>query len=494
MSCILSIDQGTTGTTVLIINQQGQVVSRGYHEFKQYYPKPGWVEHDAEEIWRVTNASILDALQNGNIPAQEIAAIGITNQRETTVVWDRKTGKPVYHAIVWQCRRTASLCDKLRDKGYEKLIRKKTGLVLDAYFSATKLQWLLEHVPGIKRRAKLGELAFGTIDSWLLWKLTGGKTHATDYTNASRTMLLNIHTLQWDTTDLLELFGIPAKMLPQVLPSISDFGVTGKIPVLPAGIPIRGIAGDQQAALFGQLGFQPGMAKNTYGTGCFMLFNTGTKAIQSKQGLLTTIAIGSKGEPVYALEGSVFIAGAAVQWLRDGLKLIQQAGDTESLAQMVADTQGMYVVPAFVGLGAPYWKMDARGIITGITRGITKEHLVRATLESIAYQTRDLVEAITTETGMTLKTLKVDGGATQNNFLMQFQADILGIQVERPKNIETTATGAAFLAGLGIGFWKDTKALTTARSIDRIFKSEIKYSTRQQLYDGWKKAIRQACS
>ncbi len=488
-SYILTIDQGTTGTTVLLINQNGQVHSRGYHEITQYYPQPGWVEHDAEEIWAVTLHCIHDALSAGNVSPSQIVSIGITNQRETTVFWDRKSGKPIHRAIVWQCRRTASLCEKLKKQGLEKMIRKKTGLVIDAYFSGTKIKWLLDNLSGIRKKAQRGDLAFGTIDSWLLWNLTGGKVHATDYTNASRTLIFNIHTLQWDK-DLLRILKVPSALLPEVKSSSGFYGHTVAVGGLPSGIPITGVAGDQQAALFGQTCFQPGSVKNTYGTGCFLLFNTGRKNILSKHGLLTTLACGPKGEPVYALEGSVFVAGAAIQWLRDGLKIISSARETESLAQSVKDTKGIYLVPAFVGLGAPYWNMGVRGIITGLTRGVTRAHLVRAALESIAYQTKDLLDAVSADAGLKLKSLKVDGGATQNNFLMQFQSDILGIPVDRPKNIETTATGAAFLAGLGSGFWSSSNQLIQCREQDRLFTPQMPAKHRKLLYSGWNQAVR----
>jgi glycerol kinase len=488
---ILSIDQGTTGSTVILMDEKGKILARGYREFTQYYPKPGWVEHDPEEIWNVTLDVIRDTLRERENEPLDIRAIGITNQRETTILWNKETGKPVGKAIVWQCRRTAPICEELRKKGFELEFKKKTGLVLDAYFSGTKIKWMLEHLKGARALAKQGKLAFGTVDSWLIWKLTGGKAHTTDYTNASRTLLFNIHTRKWDD-NLLKILGIPQNILPEVKPSCGFFGETLNNPVLPSGIPITGVAGDQQAAMFGQLCFSPGTAKNTYGTGCFMLFNTGKKAIKSKHGLLTTLAIGAEGEPVYALEGSVFIAGAAVQWLRVGLKLIATASESEALAMAVPDSGNIYLVPAFVGLGAPYWDMEARGIFTGITRGTQKEHLVRATLESIAYQTKDLVEAIIKETGIPLKSLKVDGGATRNNFLMQFQADILGIPVDRPLNIETTGAGAAFLAGLGAGIWKNTKELSRCREADKLFKPKMKPATRTHLYEGWQRAVRQA--
>ena len=427
---ILSIDQGTTGTTVLLIDTYGEIVARSYCEFTQRYPRPGWVEHDATEIWEVTHKIIAD-LVNTHEVAQQIAAIGLANQRETTVVWERSTGKPIHPAIVWQCRRTSAVCADLKAQGFEELVRAKTGLVLDPYFSATKIAWILDSVNGARVRAERGELAFGTIDAWLLWNLTAGGVHATDYTNASRTMLLNIDTLTWDD-ELLTVFRVPERILPKVQPSVSTFGKTKNIDPLPNGIPISGIAGDQQAALFGQLCTQPRMAKNTYGTGCFLMLNTGERRVHSKSGLLTTLACGFDKKPVYALEGSVFITGAAVQWLRDGLQIIKSASETEAIAASVADSDGVFVVPAFTGLGAPYWDANAQGAILGLTRGTTRAHIVRATLESIALQTADVVTAMIADAGIGLDRLRVDGGAVVNNFLMQFQADVLGIDVERP--------------------------------------------------------------
>ena len=482
---VLAIDQGTTGSTVLIFDAAGKVRGRGYSEFKQYYPKPGWVEHDAEEIWTVTRKVIGLALRNAKLRAAEIAAIGITNQRETTVLWDRRTGKPLHRAIVWQDRRTAPTCEALRAQGAEEMIRAKTGLVTDPYFSGTKAKWLFDHLKGT--RAKAAHLALGTIDTWLIWKLTGGQAHATDFTNASRTLLFNIHSKRWDD-ELLALLDVPAEVLPQVVPSAGVAAITDK-KAFGAAVPIAGIAGDQQAALFGQGCFRPGMVKNTYGTGCFLLMYTGDQATASKRGLLTTIACAADGQPAYAIEGSIFIAGAAVQWLRDGLGLIRKASETEALARRVDSTLGVYLVPAFVGLGAPYWDATARGALVGLTRGVNRNHVARATLESLAYQTRDVVETMAAESGRGLSGLRVDGGATANNFLMQFQADILDTAVDRPKVVETTALGAALLAGLGVGLWKSTTELERARKTDRVFHPRMAPEKREALYQGWKRAV-----
>ncbi len=485
---ILAIDQGTTGTSVLIFDRKARVVGRAYEELPQYFPKPGWVEHDAQTITRLTWRVIARALNHGRLRARQIAAIGITNQRETTVVWSRATGRPIARAIVWQCRRSASICEALTRRGHAPLFRRKTGLVVDAYFSGTKLRWYLDHLPGAARRAARGELAFGTIDSWLLWGLTGGKVHATDYTNASRTLLYNIHTLVWDR-ELLRILGIPASMLPAVKPSSGLFGVTARVGPLPAGIPILGIAGDQQASLIGHGCLQPGEAKNTYGTGCFLLLNTGRRAVTSRHGLLTTLAYGGSTKPVYALEGSVFIAGAAIQWLRDGLRLIATAAETEAIARRVPSTGGVYVVPAFVGLGAPYWDMHARGAIVGLTRGSTREIIVRATLESLAYQTRDVVEAMRRDSGIRLRRLQVDGGAAHNNWLMQFQADLLGLDVVRPALTANTAKGAALLAGVGIGWWKPGQMSALTGTSVRVFSPRMRDTQRDQLYAGWQEAV-----
>jgi glycerol kinase len=485
---VLAIDQGTTGTTVLIYDRAGRVVGRAYSEFRQYYPKPGWVEHDPEEIWTVTLGVVRKALRTSRTSPKKLAAIGITNQRETAVVWSRRTGKAIARAIVWQDRRTAPLCADLKSRGLIETFRHKTGLVIDPYFSATKVRWLLDHVKGAQTRAEEGELCFGTIDSWLIWKLTNGRVHATDYSNASRTLLFNIHDRRWDD-ELLGLFRIPQAMLPRV---VYSSGVLGEAdPKLFGGhaIPIAGVAGDQQAALFGQGCFHPGMVKNTYGTGCFLLMPTGNQAVSSTRGLLTTLACGAEGQTVYALEGSIFVAGAAVQWLRDGLRWIQTAADTEKVARKTPDSLGVYVVPAFVGLGAPYWDPDARGAIVGLTRGVRREHIIRATLESLAYQTRDVVDTMVAESDGPLKTLRADGGASKNDFLMQFQADLLDAAVDRPRIVETTATGAAFLAGLGVGLWRSSAELERVRKVDRIFRPRGSREAREQSYAGWKRAV-----
>lgn len=480
---ILSIDQGTTGTTVLLVDVRGDIVAQGYREFTQHYPRPGWVEHDAEEIWRVTQRAIADALDS--LPSDtraSIAALGIANQRETTVVWDRRTGKPIHQAIVWQCRRTAERCAVLKRQGLEERVKAKTGLVLDAYFSGTKVAWILDEVEGARERAERGELAFGTIDTWLLWKLTDRKVHKTDYTNASRTLLFNIETLTWDD-ELLEIFNVPKAILPEVCPSGGIFGTAQN------GVPIAGIAGDQQAALFGQLCLKPGMAKNTYGTGCFLMLNTGSQRVHSESGLLTTLACGLTDTPVYALEGSVFVAGAAVQWLRDGIQIIETAAETARAANRVADSDGVFVVPAFTGLGAPYWDAAARGAIFGLTRGTTREHLIRATLEAIAYQSTDVVTAMLADASLTLEKLRVDGGAVANDFLMQFQADILGIAVERPRRIETTGLGAAYLAGLATGVWQDAAELAASSAVERLFSPQMDANRRAEKLAGWKDAV-----
>jgi glycerol kinase len=486
-SCVVAIDQGTTGSTVLVIDRSGRVIGRAYSEFTQHYPRPGWVEHDAEEIWRVTLRVLRQACRRARVRAAGIAAIGITNQRETTVLWDRKTGRPVHRAIVWQDRRTAPFCAELRERGAEPLVRRKTGLLLDPYFSGTKLRWLLEHVPRAAERAARGELGFGTIDTWLVWKLTGGAVHATDPTNASRTLLYDIHAGAWDG-ELCRLLDVPERVLPTVLPSSGRIADTHPS-VLGAPVPIAGIAGDQQAALFGQGCVEPGMAKNTYGTGCFLLLNTGQTPVTSEQGLLTTVACDAAGGRAYALEGSVFIAGAAIQWLRDGLGLLAKAADSERIAKSVDGNLGVYLVPAFVGLGAPYWDPDARGALVGLTRGATRAHVVRAALEALAYQTRDVVDAMATAAGAPLKLLRVDGGASANDFLMQFQADVLGVPVDRPRLVETTAAGAAFLAGLGVGFWRSQSEIGRARKLDRRFKPRMRPDARDALYRGWQAAV-----
>lgn len=485
---ILSLDQGTTSSRSILFNEKGDSVGVAQKEFRQIFPQPGWVEHDPEEIWSTQYGTMAEALAKANITMKQIAGIGITNQRETTVVWDRKTGKPVYNAIVWQDRRTAAYCDELKAAGHEAMIRNKTGLVIDAYFSGTKLRWILDHVAGAREKAEKGELAFGTIDSWLVWKLTQGEVHITDVSNASRTMMLNIHTGQWDT-ELLRLFNIPPSLLPEVKPSSHIYGVTGSL-IPESRIPIAGIAGDQQAALFGQMCTQPGMVKNTYGTGCFMLMNTGEKAILSQNNLLTTIAWQIDGKMEYALEGSVFIAGAVVQWLRDGLKIIRHSSEVEALAATVADTDGVYLVPAFAGLGAPYWNAYARGSIFGMTRGTSDAHIARAALDSIAYQTADVLKSMEADAGIRIAELRVDGGATVNNTLMQFQSDILQTTVARPKVTETTALGAAYLAGLAVGYWKNIEEIRKQWQLDRAFQSEMTAEKRERLLNGWHRAVK----
>lgn len=487
---IMALDQGTTSSRAIIFDNGGNIVSTAQKEFTQIYPKAGWVEHDPLEIWETQSAVAREVLDKSGIGACDIAAIGITNQRETTVVWDKETGRPIYNAVVWQCRRTAPICDALKEKGLEASIREKTGLVADAYFSGTKIKWILDNVVGARERAERGELLFGNIDTWLIWNLSGGKVHITDYSNASRTMLYNIRALKWDE-DILKELQIPAAMLPEVKPSSCVYGYTEK-ELFGAEIPIGGAAGDQQSALFGQACFKAGMAKNTYGTGCFMLMNTGEKLVESKKGLLTTIAWGLDGKVEYALEGSIFAAGAAVQWLRDELKIIDSAAASEQMAAAVQDTNGVYIVPAFVGLGAPYWDMYARGAIMGLTRGTGRNHIVRATLESIAYQTRDVLEAMQEDSGIKLQSLKVDGGAVVNNFLMQFQADILGVPVVRPVVTETTALGAAYLAGLALGYWSGKGEISKKWNIDRTFTPEMETEAKEQKYKGWKKAVSRA--
>jgi len=484
---ILSIDQGTTGTTVLILDSTGNIISRAYREFTQYYPAPGWVEHDPQEIWAVTLSTATQAILQANITSRDIYAIGITNQRETSLLWDRHTGLPVSNAIVWQCRRTTDLCEQMKKAGMESIIRHKTGLVIDAYFSATKVAWILENIPDARSRAEQGELIFGTIDTWLLWKLTGGKIHVTDCSNASRTMLYNIHELKWDK-DILNYFDIPESVLPVVRTSSEIYGYTDP-DLLGTEIPIAGMAGDQQAALFGQTCFDVGAAKNTYGTGCFLLLNTGSQAVESQHGLLTTIAWNVNGQINYALEGSVFIAGAAIQWLRDELGIIKSSAESEILAASLASNEGVYLVPAFTGMGAPHWNMHARGTITGLTRGSNRAHFARAALESIAYQTYDVLQAMTGDAGISLKVLNVDGGASANNFLMQFQSDILNVEVDRPVITDSTAVGAAYLAGLGSGFWQHPDQLRTMRKLDRCFSPLISESEREERLQGWQKAV-----
>ena len=484
---LLALDQGTTSSRAILFDRDGANVQMASREITQLYPRPGWVEHDPMEIWDTQLATAREAIARAGISAGDIRAIGITNQRETTILWDRATGRPVANAIVWQCRRTAGCCDQLRAAGEAAAIAEKTGLVVDAYFSGTKIQWLLDNTPGLRSRAERGEILFGTVDTWLIWNLTGGRVHAADYSNASRTMLLNIHTLDWDD-DILALLRIPRAMLPEVVPSSGVIGRT--VPGLfGVELPIAGVAGDQQAALFGQTCFAPGTAKNTYGTGCFMLMNTGERAVSSKHNLLTTIAWGIDGKVEYALEGSVFIGGAVVQWLRDGLGIIDSAAESEEYAGRVADTGGVYIVPAFVGLGAPYWDAYARGAIFGITRGTGREHLVRAALEAICYQTRDVIQAMTADSGIVLTELKVDGGAVRNNFLMQFQSDILGVPVRRPQVTETTALGAAYLAGLGVGLWSGKDEIAAKWRQEAEFTPRMCGEDRDRLYRGWAEAV-----
>lgn len=460
-------------------------------EFTQHFPKPGWVEHNANEIWGSILSVIAGVFSESGIKPEQIAGIGITNQRETTVVWDKETGAPIYNAIVWQSRQTSEICDELKDKGYNDLFREKTGLLIDAYFSGTKVKWILDHVDGAREKAEQGKLLFGTIDTWLIWKLSGGKAHVTDYSNASRTLMFNIHELKWDE-ELLNILGVPKKMLPEVKPSSEVYAKTIDYHFFGKEVPIAGAAGDQQAALFGQACFEKGMAKNTYGTGCFMLMNTGEKAVQSEHGLLTTIAWGLEGKIEYALEGSIFVAGSAIQWLRDGMRMLKDAKDSESYAKKVDSTDGVYVVPAFVGLGTPYWDSDVRGAVFGVTRGTTKEHFIRATLESLAYQTKDVLSAMEADSGIELKTLRVDGGAVKNNFLMEFQSDILEVPVERPVINETTALGAAYLAGLAVGFWKSQEEIAEQWAIDQSYHPSMEEKVRADLYQGWKKAVKAA--
>lgn len=484
----MALDQGTTSSRCILFDKAGKMISVAQKEYTQIYPQQGWVEHDPREIWSSQLGVAAEALGRAGISAEEIAAIGITNQRETTIVWDRRTGEPVYPAIVWQCRRTAPMIDALKAEGFDLVIREKTGLIADAYFSATKIAWILDCVPGARAKAEQGFLLFGTVDTWLIWNLTKGKVFATDYTNASRTMLYNIHTLCWDQ-ELLDKWKIPFCMLPKVKESSGVFGMTDRT-VLGAEIPITGVAGDQQAALFGQCCFESGEAKNTYGTGCFLLMNTGKQAVLSKNGLLTTIAVGMNGEVEYALEGSVFVAGAAIQWLRDELELIRNAAETERLAEEVEDTNGMYLVPAFTGLGAPYWDSYARGTIVGLTRGVKKTHFVRAALESLAYQTYDVLKAMESDSGIQLRALKVDGGASANRFILQFQADVLQAQVQRPQTIETTALGAAYLAGLSVGYWKDKQEIRENWAVSQVFEPKIKAAEIERRLSGWHKAVK----
>ncbi len=493
MSAVLAIDQGTTGSTALVFSHEGEILGRAYSEFTQHYPHPGWVEHDPEEIWQVSRNVMARALLESGLGQGELSAIGITNQRETVVVWDRETGEPVHRAIVWQSRQSAPICERLKTDGLEPVFREKTGLLIDPYFSGTKIRWLLDSDPQLQRRAEAGDLEFGTIDSWLLWKLTGGNSkagalHRTEPTNASRTLLYDIHNQQWDQ-ELCEILNIPMSMLPEVRPSAGIFGETDVIEGLPAGIPIAGIAGDQQAALYGQGCWEPGQAKNTYGTGCFMLMNMGMQHPVSQSGLLTTVCCDAYGAPAYALEGSIFIAGAAVQWLRDELKIIGSASETDALAREIDDNEGVYLVPAFAGLGAPYWDMNARGALLGLTRGAGRAHLARAALEAIAYQTRDIMQVMNIDSDIELTELRVDGGASMNNFLMQFQADILGVNVDRPKIVETTAAGSAYLAGLAVGVWNSPSDLDQIRRTDSRFEPQMDGNQRDELYQGWLSAV-----
>jgi len=484
---VLSLDQGTTSSRAILFDKSGAIMGVAQKEFTQIYPKPGWVEHNAEEIWETQLEVLKEVLIQNHVHPHQIAAIGITNQRETAVVWDKLTGKPVYNAIVWQSRQTMDICNELKEQGFDPKVRQKTGLLIDAYFSGTKVKWILDNVQGAREKADNGQLLFGTIDTWLIWKLTDGKVHVTDYSNASRTMMYNIHELQWDQ-ELLNMLNVPASMLPDVRPSSEVYGETSKS-LFEVQIPIAGIAGDQQAALFGQACFEEGMAKNTYGTGCFMLMNTGSKAVASQNGLLTTIAWGLDGKVEYALEGSIFVAGATIQWLRDGLKLIEKASDSEKHAASVASTDGVYLVPAFVGLGAPYWDMEARGAIFGLTRGTTQDHFIRAAVESLAYQTKDVLEAMEADSSIQLQKLAVDGGAVANNFLMQFQANLLGAAVDRPRVLETTALGAAYLAGLAVGYWAGKQDIIQNKVIERTFESSMESAERDGLYEGWKAAV-----
>ncbi|MFC6119020.1 glycerol kinase GlpK [Macrococcoides bohemicum] len=486
---ILSIDQGTTSTRVIVFNKDGEIKGVSQREFTQHFPKAGWVEHDANEIWSTVLSCFASVLTESNIRPDQIAGIGITNQRETAVVWDKNTERPIYNAIVWQSRQTQEICNDLKDKGLEDEFREKTGLLLDPYFSGTKVKWILDNVEGAREKAENGDLLFGTIDSWLVWKLSGCKVHVTDYSNASRTLMYNIHELKWDE-QLLEYLTVPASMLPEVRPSSEVYGKTANHHFFGHQIPIAGIAGDQQAALFGQACFESGEAKNTYGTGCFMLMNTGEKAVKSENGLLTTLAYGIDGKVNYALEGSIFVAGSAIQWLRDGMRMIQSAPQSEEYATNVTDADGVYVVPAFVGLGTPYWDSEARGAVFGLTRGTQKEHFIRATLESLAYQTRDVLDAMEKDSKIEVKTLRVDGGAVKNDFLMQFQSDILDVPVERPEINETTALGAAYLAGLAVGYWKSKDEIRDRWNLEKQFDPKMDETKRDDLYKGWQTAVK----
>ncbi|MNI24740.1 Glycerol kinase [compost metagenome] len=488
---ILALDQGTTSSRAILFNKKGEVVHSAQREFPQYFPKPGWVEHNPNEIWGSILGVIAACLSEAGIKPRQIAGIGITNQRETTIVWEKESGKPIYPAIVWQSRQTAHICEELKSSGYDGEFRKKTGLLIDPYFSGTKVKWILDHMPGSRERAEKGELLFGTIDTWLIWKLSGGRLHVTDYSNASRTLMYNIHELCWDD-ELLRILDIPKAMLPEVRSSSEVYGTTIPYHFFGEEVPIAGVAGDQQAALFGQTCFEQGMVKSTYGTGCFMLMNTGEKPVESQHGLITSIAWGIHGKVEYVLEGSIFVAGSAVQWLRDGLRMFRDAKDSEIYASRVGSTEGVYVVPAFVGLGSPYWDSEVRGAVFGLTRGTSKEHFIRATLESLAYQTKDILGAMESDSGFEVKKMRVDGGAVSNAFLMKFQSDILNIPVERPIIRETTALGAAFLAGLAVGYWSDREELCRTWSLDHSFEPAMKAETRETLYLGWKKAVHAA--
>ncbi|WP_266157962.1 glycerol kinase GlpK [Dyella silvatica] len=485
---ILAIDQGTTSSRAILFDRAGRIAGMAQREFGQIFPQPGWVEHNPREILTSVLTTVTEVMNNAQVDASAIAGIGITNQRETAVVWDKSTGQPIYNAIVWQSRQTREICDQLKADGYDPMVREKTGLLIDAYFSGTKVKWILDHVEGARDRAKRGELLFGTIDTWLIWNLTGGKAHITDYTNASRTLMYDIHAQRWDD-ELLKMLDVPAAMLPEVRSSSEVYGHTLPQYFFGLEVPIAGVAGDQQAALFGQACFEPGMAKNTYGTGCFMLMNTGDKAVHSKNGLLTTIAWGLDGKVEYALEGSIFVAGSVIQWLRDGLRMLGKASDSQSYAERAGSNEGVYIVPAFVGLGAPYWRSDVRGAVFGLTRGTSKEHFVRAALESMAYQTRDVLAAMEADAGLPLKELRADGGAIANDFMAQFQSDILNVPVLRPQVPETTALGAAYLAGLATGFWSSREEISRQWAVDRRFEPVMPEATREALYAGWQQAV-----
>lgn len=488
---IMALDQGTTSSRAILFDEEGKIFHTSQQEFTQHFPQSGWVEHDPEQIWSSILSVIAGVLSEKNVSATQVQGIGITNQRETTVVWDKNTGKPVYNAIVWQSRQTADICQELKDAGHEDMVRDKTGLLIDAYFSGTKVKWILDNVEGAREKAEAGDLLFGTIDTWIIWKLTNGAVHVTDYSNASRTLMYNIFDLKWDD-ELLDILTVPKSMLPEVKPSSEVYGKTASKHFFGQEIPIAGIAGDQQAALFGQACFDEGMVKNTYGTGCFMLMNTGEKAVRSKKGLLTTLAWGLDGKVTYALEGSIFVAGSAIQWLRDGLRMFRNSAESENYAKRVDSTDGVYMVPAFVGLGTPYWDSDVRGAFFGLTRGTTKEHFVRATLESLAYQTKDVLDAMEEDSGIPLERLRVDGGAVKNNFLMQFQSDLLNVPVERPEINETTALGAAYLAGLAVGFWESKEKIADYWKLDKDFEPEMDKAEAEKLIEGWHKAVKAA--